>query len=432
MRCLDRQVSLHIYARNVSGKQGGNYMKQEEKKVNNCRVCGGGLTDILSLGNQYVSDFVVDQKDTIQVPLDLARCEYPECGTIQLRHNAPPASMWNDHYGYKSGINRLIRENLQSIVIGAEEAVGNNLKSDSYVIDIGANDGTLLDNYFAPPKSNRVGFEPSANVAAEARAKGHIIIPDFFNAEAYQKITDKKADVITAISMFYDLDKPNEFLQDIKSTLSDDGVFIIQQNYLKSMLEQNAFDNICHEHRCYYSLKSLDFLLRKNDLEIFDVDFHDTNGGSIRTYIKHKNSERKISENVSTAMQADIDAGLDTAKPYEEFAERILRLREDSINFLKEQKELGNMVIGCGASTRGNTTLQYFGITEDLLPAIGDSNREKWGKRTPGSNIPIVSPHVIAELKPDYQYVLIWHLFEGLKETGKFAVPMPEFRVVEK
>ena len=404
------------------------------ERVDDCRVCGGKLTDILSLGSQYVSDFVKDQKDTIQVPLDLARCEYQDCGTVQLRHNAPSASMWNDHYGYKSGINRLIRENLHDIVAGVEYTKGR-LTDDSIVVDLGANDGTLLDNYFIP-KKNRIGFEPSGNVAAEAREKGYTIVPDFFNAEAYNKITDKKADVITAISMFYDLDKPNEFLQDIKSILKDDGVFVIQQNYLKSMLEQNAFDNICHEHRAYYSLKSLDFLLKKNDLELFDVGFNNINGGSIQTYIKHKDSEREITPNVAKAMQADIDAGLDTAKPYEEFAERILKCKEDSINFLKEQKGLGKMVIGCGASTRGNTTLQYFGITEDLLPAIGDSNREKWGKRTPGSNIPIVSPKIIAELKPDYQYVLIWHLFEAIKEKEigdwKFAIPMPEFRVVEK
>jgi len=405
------------------------------KTIDSCRVCGGELTDVLSLGNQYVSDFVVNQSDTIQVPLDLTRCEYPACGTIQLRHSAPASSMWNDHYGYKSGTNRLIRENLQDIVISAEQLVENKLTKDSIVVDIGANDGTLLDNYFIPPKSNRIGFEPSLNVATEARAKGFTIVNDFFNAEAYQKVTDKKADVITAISMFYDLDKPNEFLQDIKSTLNDDGVFIIQQNYLKSMLEQNAFDNICHEHKAYYSLRSLDFLLRKNDLEIFDVDFHDINGGSIRTYIKHKESGRKVTPEFAEAMKEDVYAELNTAKPYEDFAERIKVLKKDSIDFLEEQKRLGNLVVGCGASTRGNTTLQYFGITEDLLPVIGDSNKDKWGKRTPGSNIPIISPELIKEINPDYQYVLIWHLFEGIKEKEvgdwKFAIPMPEFRVVE-
>ena len=220
-------------------------IKKEIKPINNCRVCGGKLTDILTLGNQYVSDFVKNQKDTIQVPLDLARCEYKDCGTIQLRHNAPPESMWNDHYGYKSGINRLIRENLRDIVSSVESTLKDRLNETSIVVDIGANDGTLLENY-SVPRISRIGFEPSANVAAEARAKGLMIVPDFFNAAAYQAITDKKADAITSISMFYDLDNPNEFLQDIKSTLSKDGVFIIQQNYLKSMLEQNAFDNICH------------------------------------------------------------------------------------------------------------------------------------------------------------------------------------------
>ena len=415
--------------------------KEEQERVEYCRACGGDLKDILSLGDQYVSDFVEDQKDTIKVPLDLARCDYPECGLLQLRHNAPASSMWNDHYGYKSGINRLIRENLKDVVSNAEaanfESTGHTLEEDDYVIDIGANDGTLLDCYFTPAKSHRIAFEPSANVAAEARAKGFTVMNEFFNAETYNNVTGgKKASIITAISMFYDLDDPNTFLRDIKRTLSPDGVFIIQQNYLKSMLEQNAFCNVVHEHKVFYSLKSLDFLLRKNDLEIFDVDFHAINGGSIRTYVKHAGEESlPVSDTVEKAMQADLDAGLDTAKPYEEFAERIKVLKDKSINFLKEQKRLGKTVIGVGASTRGNTILQYFGITEDLLPAIGDSNQEKWGKRTPGSNIPIVSPDTIKEMNPDYQYVLIWHLFEAIKEKegkGKFAVPMPDFRVVEK
>ena len=269
----------------------------------------------------------------------------------------------------------------------------------------------------------------------EGYNKNFTLFNDFFTAKPFLQFSHgQKADAITAISMFYDLDKPNEFLQDVKSCLSDDGVFVIQQNYLKSMLEQNAFDNICHEHRVYYSLKSLDFLLKQNDLEIFDVDFNDINGGSIRTYVQHKNGEQFITPMVRDAMQADIAAGLDTAKPYEAFARRIEILKDDSIHFLKEQNRKGRTVLGCGASTRGNTILQYFGITEDLIPAIGDSNRDKWGKKTPGSLIPIVSPKTIQELKPDYQYVLIWHLFDAIKEKegkGKFAVPLPYFRVEE-
>jgi len=399
--------------------------------ITKCRVCKSEIKEIFSLGNQFISDFVDNPKDNIQVPLDLVMCQNKDCGLLQLKHNAPPESMWNDHYGYKSRINRLIRENLKDISDNIKEL--KQLKTTSFVIDIGSNDGTLLDYYSFPNKIQRIGFEPSSNVAKESEEKGFTIINDFFNANAYNKLTNKKADVITAISMFYDLDDPNQFLQDIKTCLKEDGIFVIQQNYLLSMLEQNAFDNICHEHRTYYSLKSLNYLLEKNGLEIFDVSFNDINGGSIRTFIKHKEcKEFNISLRVKNAIKKDIEAGLDTSKPYEEFADRIKKIKIQVINFLEEQKRLGKKVYGVGASTRGNTTLQYFGITPDLLTAIGDFNKDKWGKKTSGTLIPIMSPDEIKDA--DYQFVLIWHLFEAIKEKdvkGKFAIPMPKFRVEE-
>jgi len=404
--------------------------------ITKCRVCEGNLKFIMSLGNQYVSDFVEDQKDTIQVPLELAQCENKECGLLQLQHNAPPESMWNDHYGYKSGINRLIRENLEEIAEEIEDLMKGKLKPDNYVIDIGANDGTLLEYYLTPNKTRRIGFEPSSNVAAEAEAKGLGIIRDFFNKEEFRKITPiEKAKVITAISMFYDLDNPNQFLKDIKECLAEDGIFVIQQNYLKSMLEQNAFDNIVAEHRCYYSLQSLKYLLERNGLELFDVKFNDINGGSIRTYIKHKGCESfKISPRVKESMDADLAAGLNTAKPYEEFADRIAKIKREVMHFLKKETAKGKKIVGCGASTRGNTTLQYFGITPDLISVIGDSNPAKWGKKTPGSLIPIVSLEEVKKINPDYQFVLIWHLFEAIREKegkGKFILPMPYFRIEE-
>ena len=402
-----------------------------ETEIKRCRSCNGELIPIIDLGNQAVCNFG-DGKD-VKFPLELVMCGNTKCRLLQLKHNAPPESMWNENYGYKSGINRLIRENLKEIVDDIEQL--KQLKPDNYVIDIGSNDGTLLNYYSNPNKLRRIGFEPSINVAKESEEKGFTIVRNFFNEEEFRKITKiGKAQVITAISMFYDLDNPNQFLKDIKGCLDEDGIFIIQQNYLKSMLEQNAFCNICHEHRCYYSLQSLKYLLEQNGLEIFDVKFNDINGGSIRTYIKHKEYKfYEITNNVSIALQKDIEAGLDTLEPYNKFAERIKNIKEKCINFLKEQKRLDKKVYGCGASTRGNTILQYFEITPELMIAIGDANKEKWGKKTSGSGIPIVSPEEIKDA--DYQFVLIWHLFEAIKEKEQntnFIVPMPEPRVIIK
>ena len=261
----------------------------EEYEITKCRSCNSEhLTPILSLGNQYVTNFIKseeEQKNVPQVPLDLILCE--DCKLLQLKHNAPPESMWSDQYWYKSGISLTIKEDLKDIVEKSQKI--KELQENDIVIDIGCNDGTMLEFYEKDKNLKLVGFEPSGNVAKEAGEKGLHVINNFFNAENFKKdFGDEKAKLITAISMFYDLEDPNTFLEDIVSCLDTNGLFVIQQNYLVGMLENNAFDNICHEHREYYSLISMKKLLDKHNLEIFDVDFNLINGGSIRTYIKLK------------------------------------------------------------------------------------------------------------------------------------------------
>ena len=219
----------------------------------------------------------------------------------------------------------------------------NELSEKDIVIDIGCNDGTLLDFY---PKKDfiLVGFEPSGNVAKEASMKGYHVINNFFNAEDFRShFGDKKAKIITAISMFYDLEDPNRFLEDITSVLDENGLFIIQQNYLLTMLKQNAFDNILHEHREYYSLISLKNLLDRHGLEIFDVEQNSINGGSVRTYIKFKQSEKingfeGAAKRINSLIEEEKNAGLESEKPYLEFASRIDEIKERLMNFLKQEK----------------------------------------------------------------------------------------------
>src|SRR3972149_11926267 len=185
----------------------------DEFKIKKCRSCGyNKLIRIISLGNQYVTNFVntkEEQKNIPQVPLNLVLCE--NCKLLQLEHNAPNDSMWGDQYWYKSNINRLIREDLRDIT---EKAIKiSNPGRESIVIDIGCNDGTLLDSYNKNKGLVLVGFEPSKNVAMEAEKKGFQIIQNFFNAEDFKKnFGERKAKIITAISMFYDLEDPNPFV----------------------------------------------------------------------------------------------------------------------------------------------------------------------------------------------------------------------------
>jgi NDP-4-keto-2,6-dideoxyhexose 3-C-methyltransferase len=414
-------------------------------EVSECRSCGSkDLMPIISLGNQYVTNFILseeEQTNVPKVPLELIMCE--NCKLLQLKHNAPPESMWNEQYWYKSGISTTIKQNLKEIVEEVEETV--DLEENDIVIDIGCNDGTLFENY-SKKDLEKVGFEPSNNVAKEASEKGFNIINDFFNAPSFkEKFGDKKAKVITAISMFYDLEDPNQFVKDITEVLDKNGLFVIQQNYLVSMLEQNAFDNICHEHREYYSLISLKPLLDRHGLEIFDVSLNDINGGSIRTLIKFKegilpqanpDGIKRLEEQIGK----EKELGLDTPVPYQEFASRIDGIKDKLMDYLKEEQSKGKKIWIYGASTRGNVILQYFGLNPDLIDSAADKNPDKDGRKTIGSLIPITSPEKLREANPDILLVMVWHFFdeiikqeeEWFEKGGTFVVALPEFRIVKK
>ena len=414
------------------------------REINACRSCGyTQLIPILSLGDLYVTNFVSSQNDQgPKIPLELVLCK-PEsggCGLLQLKHTTPPQLLWGEQYWYKSGINSMIREDLKDVVENAKKI--RPIKERDVVVDIGCNDGTML-NYYNVPGLILVGFDPSKNVAKEAQSKGICVINEFFNAESYKKeLGEKKAKVITAISMFYDLDDPNKFVQDISKCLDPSGLFIIQQNYLATMLSNNAVDNICHEHLEYYSLSSLKHLLNRHGFEIFDVELNEINGGSIRTYIKFKGSEIVQSEEARRKLEEVVNleakSKLNEVKTYQDFAKRLISIKQKLREFLLLERNKGKTICGCGASTRGNTLLQYFELTSDIIQCIADKNPDKWGKKTVGTLIPIVSPEEVIKIKPDYQLVLIWHIFKGIGEDekkflndgGKFILPLPEIKVI--
>jgi SAM-dependent methyltransferase len=418
----------------------------EAKPINKCRACySNKLIQIFSLGNQYITNFIDSEKeqDNIpKIPLDLVLCE--NCKLLQLKYNVPAEAIWGEQYWYKSGISSTIKADLRDIVKKSSELI--RLNKGDIVADIGCNDGTMLEFYDKNKKLILIGFEPSKNVAKEAERKGFDVINDFFNAEEFiKKFGIKKAKLITAISMFYDLDEPNKFLRDIVSCLDKNGLFIIQQNYLGAMLEQNAFDNICHEHREYYSLTSLKNILEKHGLEIFDIEQNSINGGSIRTYIKFKDNESLkgfdgAEQRIRNLLEEEKHIGLDTLKPYQEFNSRISAIKERLVDFLRQEKEKGKDIWIYGASTRGNVALQYFGLGPDLITRIADMNPDKWGKKTVGSLIPVASPEKMRKARPDYLLVNTWHFFDEIKKQeneyynrgGKFIVALPEFKIISK
>lgn len=398
------------------------------------------METILDMGMHKLPAFTSEEKD-IKAPLELCHCS--SCNLIQLKHTVRPDLLWNQEYGYRSGVNEAIRADLAEIVSEGSKAV--NLRPGDLVVDIGANDGTLLSNYASGTRL--VGFEPSGNVASIAAERlteraGFTIVNDFFNIDSYTQVEgNNKAKIVTAISMFYDLEDPNEFLQDARKVLANDGIFIIQQNYLVGMLQNCAFDNICHEHLEYYSLTSLVPLLERNDLEIIDVTENNINGGSFRTYIRSTTGTTDIPggrERVEQMLQKEMAMQLHTPQPYLRFADKVNRNGHEMRDFIEAVVTSGSKVYVYGASTRGGTILQHYGLDNRLLTAAVERNPAKWGKTMSTGNIPIISEEQARSDQPDYMLILPWFFTpvftqrekEYLKRGGRFIVPLPYFHTI--
>lgn len=322
---------------------------------------------------------------------------------------------------------------LAEIVQSAIERV--NLRQNDLVIDIGCNDGTLLRAY--PKTVRRLGFEPAKNLVEEAKKGGNMIINNFFTAE---DCPEGNAKIITAISMFYDLEDPNSFLEDIRKCLSPDGVVIIQQNYLATMLEKTGFDNIVNEHVVYYSMSSLDKLLQRHKLIVEDVEFNNLNGGSFRVYVRHRDySQLQVRATVEETLEREKTLKLDKLETYTKFAESVDETKRKLHSFISNEVRSGKKVYGYGASTRGNTLLQVCGLDNELVEYAVERNPAKWGTRMGGSNIPIISEEAARKDPPDYFLILPWHFLSEFVERewkylvggGKFIVPLPVPSVLE-
>lgn len=404
-----------------------------------CRLCGSpSLTPVIDLGHQYLSNlFVTGDLDPPKrrVPLQMVRCNPAlverACGLVQLRHTVQPEVLF-DTYWYQSGVNRSMREALQDIAHKAESLV--HLKPGDVVLDIGCNDGTLLHQYTSPG-IRKVGVDPVKNFASEATRDGITLIEDFFTARTYHQRVREKAKIVTTIAVLYDLDDPRKFVEDVHAVLDSRGIWIVQMSYLPLMLAQTAFDNICHEHLCYYSLTTTRKLLTPLGLEVFDVEVNDVNGGSFRLYIKHTRCpERETTPRVNDLMRYEFALALETDTPYLQFLRQALQVKRRLGAMLQDILNRGKRVFVYGASTKGNVLLQYCGLSAKQIPYAADRNPRKWGASTLGTNIQIISEEEARKKQPDYLLVLPWHFLpeildreaEYLEKGGTLIVPLPK------
>lgn len=403
------------------------------KIIKKCRVCKSAkIINILSVGEQYLSDFSKDDNKPEKSPLDLVLCRM--CNLLQLKNTVSPKLLYTERYGYKSGINSTMKDELRKIVIATQKKIGNH--HEITAIDIGANDGTLLSYY--PKNIFKIAFEPVKKLAKECENYADVVIDDFFNFSSYSRILkNRKADIITAISCFYDIDNPNAFVRDIKKILQTDGIFVIQQNYLVGMLMNNAFDNIVHEHLEYYSFLSLENLLSRHGLEIFHVEESAINGGSFITFISNKKT-KSIHESVFRWREYEKALKLNEVKIYNDFAKRVKKNKKDLYNLIVSLAKKNKTIYIYGASTRGNTLIQFYQLNNKLIKAAVERNPEKWGKMISSLSIPIISEEQARLKKPDYMLVLPWFFKEEflkrekkyLDDGGHFIFPLPEIEII--
>ena len=376
-----------------------------------------------------------------KIPLTLLRCDPTKdekaCGLLQMEHSVPPEILYSA-YWYRSGTNNTMRNHLQGIVNEALFLLG---KSVGTVLDIGCNDGTLLGYY--PKEFNKYGVDPS-DVAQEIGDNATVFQDIFPSDELAKNVQSQYFDVITSIAMFYDLEDPVTFTKEIGRLLAPEGIWIFEMSYMPSMLKMNSYDTICHEHLEYYSLAVIEYILKQAGMKIVNVALNDINGGSIRCYATHINNfsykKEEFVKNIATLRQKEFDLELDTDKPYKNFQDRINFHKEELNALLKNLKREGKRIHIYGASTKGNTILQWCSIDNRIIDYAAERNPDKYGAYTLGTDIPIISEEESRAMNPDYYLVLPWHFKdeflqrekETLSKGSGFIFPLPNIVVVRQ
>ncbi|MFY9288061.1 MAG: class I SAM-dependent methyltransferase [Alphaproteobacteria bacterium] len=407
--------------------QSENYISTMSK----CRLCGSKhIHSVLDMGSMALTGVFPrpEQPDPLTSPLELVICE--DCKFVQSRHTVDPSLMYQE-YWYRSGTNQTMRDHLKGVVVDVLSHTSVN--AGDIVIDTGCNDGTLLSNY--DPSVERIGVDPS-NAVQMIKDKNIKVVNNFFTARNVSALLgNRKAKAITSISMFYDLDRPHDFVSDIASCLTPDGVWVVEMNYTGNMIHTLGYDMISQEHIAYYTLRVFERLINEHKLYINDISFNTINGGSIRFICGFLKKETPL---VAEIREKELKDGLEDIATYTQYGQRINAFKSKLLAFLKDAKSKGHRVGAYGASTRGNTVLQHCGITRDLVYAAADRLPMKVGLETSGSRIPIISEGQARKDNPEYMLVLPYYFLpefiirekEYLQNGGKFIVPLPELRLI--
>lgn len=401
-----------------------------------CRICGNTeLVPVLELGEQALTGVFPKNKDACITtgPLTLVKCTGDDCcGLLQLAHSYALDEMYGENYGYRSGLNPSMVSHLGEKVKRIKSL--NVIESGDVIVDIGSNDATTLKHYDLDD-CHLIGIDPTGEKFKEYYTSNIDLIADFFSAKSYfSKVGLKKAKVVTSFSMFYDLEDPLSFMNEVASILDDNGVWVFEQSYMPLMLKTNSYDTVCHEHLEYYALSQITWMAKRAGLKVVDVELNDVNGGSFSITAQKETGKLVVSKAVENMLSDEQSQKLSELDTYFEFDKRTRESKYKLIRFLEEAKANGKTVMALGASTKGNVILQYCGIDSSLIPMIGEINPDKFGSYTPGTHIPIVDESELISQKPDYVLVLPWHFKEFFDAQERYAglnlvYPLPELSV---
>lgn len=405
------------------------------------------MIELFSLGPIWVSDFLKDGEAPRGQQHELKLVMEEDSHAVRLATTVPLDTMFGKYF-YRSGLNPQMRKSLEDVVTSILPLM--KWKPLDIWLDLACNDGTLLS--FVPNMFIRAGIDPADDTYfKEAEIHADALVQDYFSVDAFKQLplsNHKRAKVISCIAMFYDLEFPDKFLQDINEVMDDEGLLVMQLSHSGLMIDQLAFDNILSEHVAYYTLNSLTHILERNDLKVVDCQLNDTNGGSFRVYIRKtkSNDELFATQPYRDVCKYRIDSLLDfedvrgfhLPEVWKGFYQRINDLKRKVYYFIKGEKEKGKKIWALAASTKGNTTLQYFGLDHTLIDGISERSEFKWGLKTVGTNIPIYSEQECRDAKPDYVLILAWHFISSIMEREKemlaagtkFIVPMPQFKII--
>jgi NDP-4-keto-2,6-dideoxyhexose 3-C-methyltransferase len=412
--------------------------------IDRCRVCQNAeLVPCFSLGAQYLSSMfpstLAYHDEVPRLPLDLVMCAPAPggatCGLVQLAHKLDLSAMY-EAYPYTSATNAAMPRVLQDV---AESGRGvQPLHDGDVVLDIGCNDGTLL-GFLRDDPVDLVGIDPAKNVTFALDAKRCAHVRDYFSASAYRGLTQKKAKLVFSIAMFYHLGDPIGFSRQVAECLADDGVWIIQMAYLPSMITTNMYDNIVHEHAGYYATHHMQWVMNKAGLEVFDVELNDVYGGSFRVFVKKKqNTTLAMTDRLRANLKMEKDGGIHDVKTYRAFAQRIEKTRDDLRRLVSKIRSEKKSIWVYGASTKGNTILQYCGLGRAEIEAAADASPFKVGKYIVGADVPIRDEASMRTAKPDYLLALPYSFVDAfakreaelISRGTKFIVPLPEVKVI--